>query len=91
MIRKSALYALAVAVLMGAVAASALADDKEMRTYGPEESVTTQPEQGMEQPNTGEIREPTETGTIPEQPESPPEPLRQNIDELPSLNIGELK
>ena len=87
MTRKSAFHALAFAVLMGTVAVAALADDKEMNTYGTtEESVPSRPEQGVEQPDTGEIREPMDTGTVPEPPESPPEPLQQKIiiDEMPS-------
>lgn len=64
---KSALYALAVVVLMGTMAVAALADDEGMDAYGPaDSSVSAQPEQGVEQPATGEIREPMETGALPE-------------------------
>jgi len=68
MTRNSALYALAVAVLMGTMAVAALADDQGMNSYGPADySVSSQPEQGVEQPDAGEIREPIETGAVPDQ------------------------
>jgi hypothetical protein len=70
MTRKSALYALAVVVLMGSMAVAALAEDHGMDSYGPaDSSVSAQPEQGVEQPGAGEIREPIETGAVPDQPE----------------------
>jgi hypothetical protein len=68
---KTVLYALAVAVLMGTMAVAALADDQEMNSYGPaDSSISSQPEQGVEEPNTGEIREPMETGAVPDLPVS---------------------
>jgi len=71
MTRKSALYALAVVVLTGSMAVAALADDQGMNVYGPaESSVPAQPEQAVEQPNAGEIREPMETGAVPDRSES---------------------
>ena len=71
MTRKTALYALAVVVLTGSMAVAALADDQGMNAYGPaESSVSTQPEQGVEQPDAGEIREPMETGAVPDRSES---------------------
>ena len=65
---KSALYVLAVVVLMGSMAVAALADDHGMNMYGPaESSVSAQPEQGVEQLEAGgEIREPVETGAVPD-------------------------
>jgi hypothetical protein len=70
MTRKSVLYALAVVVLTGSMAVAALADDRGMNVYGPEESsVSAQPEQGVEQPSAVEIREPVETGAVPDRPE----------------------
>jgi hypothetical protein len=52
------------------MAVAALADDQWMN-YGPAEySVSDQPEQGVEQPDSGEIREPVETGAVPDRPES---------------------
>jgi len=75
MTSKSALYALAVVVLMGSMAVAALADDHGMDTYGPaNSSVTSQPDQGMERgtepgmehQSAGEIREPVETGALPD-------------------------
>jgi len=69
MTSKNSLYALAVVVLlMGSMAGVALADHQETAgMYGPADySVSAQPEQGVEQPDTGEIREPVETGAVPE-------------------------
>jgi hypothetical protein len=64
---KSALYALAVVVLMGSMAVVALAGDYGMDSYGPaDSSVSSQSAQGVEQPATGEIREPVETGALPD-------------------------
>jgi hypothetical protein len=63
---KGVLYALAVVVLTGSMAVAALADDQGMDSYGPaESSVSSQPDQGVEQPNAGEFREPMETGAVP--------------------------
>lgn len=70
MTRKSAIYALAVAVLMGTMAVAALADDqgRDMRDWY---SFGAAPqEQGVEQSSAasaGEIREPMETGAVPDQ------------------------
>ena len=68
MTRKSAYYALAVVVLMGSMAVAALADHEETNgMYGPaDSSVSSEPEQGVEQSATGEIREPMETGALPD-------------------------
>ncbi len=65
---KSALFALAVVVLMGTMGGVALADQQETNgMYGPEDSsVSAQPEQGVDQPDAGEIREPMETGALPD-------------------------
>jgi hypothetical protein len=69
MTRKGVLYALAVVVLMGTMAVAALADDQEMNTYGygsTDSSVSAQPDQGVVSPDAGEIREPMETGALPD-------------------------
>ncbi len=67
MTMKSAFYALAVAVLMGTMAVAALADDQGMSLYDSGDyTVSSQPEQGVEQSDAGEIREPMETGAVPE-------------------------
>jgi hypothetical protein len=70
MTRKTALYALAVVVLTGSMAVAALAGVSGMDMIGTPESTWGQSEQGVEQPNAGEIREPVETGAIPDRPES---------------------
>jgi hypothetical protein len=88
MTRKSAIYALAVAVLMGTMAVAALADDQGMNAYGPaDSSVSAQPEQGMDQQNAGEIREPVETGAVPEGHDSSPD-FRRDTGEEPTVEIG---
>jgi hypothetical protein len=67
MTRKSALYALAVVVLMGSMAVAALADDHGMNLYGPPgSSLSADPESGVGQWNSVELREPVETGAIPD-------------------------
>ncbi len=67
MTKKGAIYALGVVVLMGTMAVAAFADDQDMNAYGSaNSSVSSQSEQGMEQQSTGEIREPMETGALPE-------------------------
>ena len=67
---KSVLSALAVAVLTGSMAVAALADDQGVNLYEPtDSSASSRPEQGVEQP-AGEIREPMETGAVPDRPES---------------------
>jgi len=71
MTRKTALYVLAVVVLTGSMAVAALADDQGMNMYGPaDSSVSAQPERGVEQSDAGEIREPMETGAVPDRSES---------------------
>lgn len=62
---KSALYALAVAVLMGTMAVAALADQQVMvETYGPGYSSSSNEPQA----DTWEFREAMETGALPGQP-----------------------
>lgn len=89
MTRKFAYRVLGIAVLMGGMAVVALADDPWMDTYGPTDpSVSSQPEQGMEQPGEGEIREPMETGAIPDSPGSSSEEFRMDTGEEPAVEIG---
>jgi hypothetical protein len=67
MTRKSALYALAVVVLMGTMAVAALADSEGAGMYGTtHSSFSSEPEMAVERSNAGEIREPVETGALPE-------------------------
>ena len=67
MTRKSALYAFAVVVLMGSMAVAAIAEDEGMNTYGPaDSSFSAQPQYGLDQQAAGEIREPVETGALPD-------------------------
>ena len=79
MTRKSALYALAVVVLTGSMAVAALADDRGMNVYGPADtSVLSEPEKDVVQSDAGEIREPMETGAVPDRSGSSSD-LRPNI------------
>ena len=69
MTRNGAIFALAFVVLMGTMGVTASADYLGVSEYGygPEDSsVSAQPEQGMDQQATGEIREPIETGALPD-------------------------
>ena len=67
MTRKNALYALFAVVLMGSVAGAALADDHGMYMSGSQDpSLTAEPERNLWQSDAGEIREPVETGAVPE-------------------------
>ena len=69
---KSALYALAVVVLMGSMAVAALADDHGMNMYGPPDaSLSADPERSATQLDAeGQIREPVEAGAVPDLPGS---------------------
>ena len=98
---RSVLYVLAVVALIGTMAVAALADDQGMNMYGPEDSsVSAQPEQGMEQATAGEIREPVETGALPDRSVKPDSEGWVNMDVseqnfspelrgLPNIQAGE--
>ena len=69
MTRKSALYGLAVAVLMGTMAVVALADDQGMYSYGPaDSSVSNDAGTSGSQADAWDLREAMETGSLPGQP-----------------------
>ncbi len=93
---KSVLYALAVVVLTGTMGVAALADDRGMDAYGPaDSSVSARPEQGVdqqgvEQPNAGEIREPMETGAVPHRSWSSSELFKRRTGEAPTVEYGGL-
>ena len=89
MTRKSALYALAVAVLMGTVAVVALADDHGMNMYGSSDrAFSADPERSLGWVDSSEIREPVETGAIPDQSVGSSELFRQSTGEEPTVEIG---
>jgi hypothetical protein len=91
MTRKNGLYALAVFVLMGTMGVAALADDQGMNAYGPaDSSVSAQPEQGMEQPDAAEIREPVETGAVPDWSESSSDLHSHPSGDAPTVESGGL-
>ena len=79
MTRKTALYVLAVVVLTGSMAVAALADDQGMNMYGPPDaSLSADPERGVGQLDTVEIRGPVETGAVPERSLSSSD-MRSNV------------
>jgi hypothetical protein len=86
MTRKTVLYVLAVVVLTGAMAVAALADyNWERGAYSPDSSVTAKPEQVMEPSAAGVIREPVETGAL---PNSSGSSFKQDTGEEPKVEIG---
>jgi len=88
---KSALYALAVAILMGSMAVAALADDYGTNMSEPSDSsLSAEPEVGVI-PNSGEIREPMETGSVPDRLESTSDPYQHDSGEESSVEFGELR
>ena len=71
MIRKRAFLVLAVGVLMGTMAVAALADYSDRDLYEPADaSLSADPERSVGQLDAGEIREPMETGAVPDRSES---------------------
>jgi hypothetical protein len=86
MTRKAIFYALAVIVLTGGMAVGALADyNWERGAYSPDSSVTAKPEQVMEPSAAGEIRQPVETGAL---PDSSGNSFKQDTGEEPKVEIG---
>ena len=68
MTRKSAIYALAVGVLMGTMAVAALADDQWMNSYGPaDSSVSNDVGTSGPQADAWDLHEAMETGGLPSQ------------------------
>jgi len=64
---RSVIYALAVVVLMGSMAVAALADSEGEGVHGTTHySFSSKPEMAMEQSDPGGIREPVETGALPD-------------------------
>ncbi len=89
MTRKSALYALAVVVLMGSVAVAALADDHGMNMYGPPDaSLSADPERSATQPDAEGIREPVETGAVPDRSISSSELGSGTVGDEPTVEFG---
>lgn len=89
MTRKSALYALAVVVLMGSVGVAALADDHGMNMYGPPDaSLSADPERSATQPDAEGIREPVETGAVPDRSISSSELGSGTVGDEPTVEFG---
>jgi hypothetical protein len=89
MTSKSALYAMAVVVLTGSMAVAALADDHGMNMYGPPDaSVSAEPERSVGQLDSVEIREPVETGAVPDRPESSSDLQSNAPGGEPTVEIG---
>ena len=82
---KNALYALAVAVLMGSMAGVALADyNWAAGAYKEDPSVSSHSEMDVDQ-SAAEIREPMETGSV---PESSGNSFKEDTGELPTVELG---
>ena len=89
MTRKGVLYVLAIAALVGGMAAVALADESGTYEYGsPDSSVSSQPEQGMAQPGSGEILEPMETGAVPDRSGSSSDLNSRTAGDEPTEEVG---
>jgi hypothetical protein len=92
MIKKTALYTLAVVVLMGSMSVAALADDHGMNMYGPSDaSLSADPEKGLAQLDTVvivEIREPVETGAVPDRSISSSEMGSGAVGDVPTAEYG---
>lgn len=88
MIRKTGFYAVAVVLLTGSMAVFAMADDRGMSEYLTAPFFSAQPEQGAEQPAAGEIREPMETGAVPDRSEGSSELFNHDSGEEPTVEIG---
>ena len=89
MTSKSALYALAVVVLMGTMAVAALADDQGMNVYASaNSSFWPEPQQDVAQPGAAEIREPMETGAVPDRSESSSDLHSNSAGDEPTVEYG---
>lgn len=88
MTRKTIFYALAVVVLTGGMAVAALADDHGMNAYGPADSSVSSQLQEVEQPASGEIREPMETGSVPDPSKSSVDRFKESTGEVPTVELG---
>jgi hypothetical protein len=86
MTRKTIFYALAVVVLTGSMAVVALAGyDWAAGAYKPDSPVNVMPDQVMGPSAAGEIREPVETGAL---PDSSGSSFKQDTGEAPTVEIG---
>jgi hypothetical protein len=89
MIKKTALYTLAVVVLMGSMSVAALADDHGMNMYGPSDaSLSADPERSVGQVDVGEIREPVDTGAVPDRSISSSEMGSGAVGDVPTAEYG---
>jgi len=77
----SVLYALAVIVLTGGMAVAAFAE-------APVMALSADPEQGLAPWSAGEIREPVETGAVPDRVEGSSDLFKQSTGEEPAVEIG---
>jgi hypothetical protein len=89
MIKKRSFLVLAVGVLMGTMAVAAFAEAPVMEAYeSGDSSISSQLEQGAEQPYAGEIREPVETGAVPDRPESSSGLHSNAVDDQATVEFG---
>jgi len=89
MTRKSAYYALAVVLLMGGMAGVALADyDWNAGAFKQDASVSSPSSQDMDHSAAGEIRDPVETGPIPDSSMDSVDRFKETTGELPTVELG---
>jgi hypothetical protein len=92
MIKKTALYTLAVVVLMGSMAVAALADYSDRDLYEPSDaSLSADPERSVGRVDVGEVRGPMETGAVPDRSESSSDMHSNPVGDAPTVEIGGVK
>jgi hypothetical protein len=92
MIKKRAFLVLAVGVLMGTMAVAALADYSDRDLYEPADaSLSADPEKGLGPLDPWAIREPMETGAVPDRPESSSDMHSNPVGDAPTVEIGGVK
>ncbi len=85
---RSVVYALAVVVLMGTMGGVALADSEWEGVSGTADSFSSEPEMAGVQSDAGEIREPMETGAVPDRPGSSYDLDSNAIGDEPTVESG---
>lgn len=89
MIRNKALLLLAAGLLMGAMAVSAQADYPDRDLYEPtSSSMSSDVEKSETHVDTGEIREPMETGAVPDRSIGSSEPGSGSVGDEPTVEFG---
>lgn len=92
MTSKIALFALAVVVLMGSMAVAALAEDQGLNLYATADSLFWPESEHVGQPPVAaEIREPMETGAVPDRSESSSALNSNSAGDAQTVEYGGLK